>query len=118
MIDKTCLGDFLSSNQDHVWYFLSAVGAIGTLLVVHKALNTWRKEKKYDLTIENLAICNLAAQYIAALRYPASSTSEIKKEYQEELNKQTNGAKQKSATEALFIYQSRRDLHQDLFKIF
>ncbi|MDB4921342.1 hypothetical protein [Mucilaginibacter sp.] len=117
MIHVACISDFLSSNQDHIWYALSGLGAIGTLCVAFSALNTWRKEKEYDLVIENLAICNVAVQFIAALRYPASSTGEIKKEYQEEIDKRAiDDQKRKSAAEELFIYQSRRDRQQDLFE--
>ena len=77
------MGDFLINNQDHFWLALAGIGALGTLFVAFLALNTWNKEKKYELNIENLTICNVAVQYINALRYPASSTGEIKKEYRE-----------------------------------
>jgi len=117
MIGIACVWNFLSSNQDHIWYALSGLGAFGTLFVAFYALNTWRKEKEYDLVIENLAICNVAVQFIAALRYPASSTGEIKKEYQEEIDKQAiDDKRRKSAAEALFIYQSRRDRQQEIFE--
>jgi len=117
MIFVAFIWDFLSSNQDHIWYALSGLGAFGTLIVASFALNTWRKEKEYDLVIENLAICNVAVQFIGALKYPASSTGEIKKEYQEEIDKQAiDDRRRKSAAEALFIYQSRRDRHQEIFE--
>jgi hypothetical protein len=69
MITLCCFSNFLSTNQDHFWYAMSGVGATATLGVAFYALNTWRKEKDYDLVFQNLGTCNLAVQYIAALRY-------------------------------------------------
>lgn len=112
-----CLNNFLSLNHDHLWYALSGIGSMGTLVVAFFALNTWHKQKEYDLTIENLSSCNLAVYYIEALRFPASSTSEIKKEYAEEIAKRDfENNQEKSLTESLFIYQSRRDKHQIIFE--
>ena len=109
--------DFLFNNQDHFWLALAGIGAMGTLFVAYRALNTWNKEKKYDLDIENLAICNVAVQYIGALRYPASNTTEIKKEYQAEIDAQEfEDRAQRAAAEALYIYQSRRDRQQAIFE--
>jgi hypothetical protein len=112
-----CLSDFLSSNQDHFWYALSGIGATGTLFIAFFALNTWRKQKEYELIIENLSACNLAVYYIEAQRFPATSTSEIKKEYLEEIAKKTfENDREKGLAESLFIYQSRRDKYEAIFE--
>lgn len=102
-------------NQDHFWYALSGIGAIGTLIIARNALNTWQKEKEYDLIIENLTFSNTAVEFIDTLRYPVSSTNEINKEYLEEF-KQSNisNIQKRRALESLLIYQSRRDRQQDI----
>jgi len=67
--------------------------------------------------MQNLAICNVAVQYIHALRYPVSNTAEIKKEFLTELDAQVfEDRNQRSAMEGLYIYQSRRDRNQTIFE--
>jgi hypothetical protein len=74
-------------DWSHVWAALSALGSILTLTVAVKALNTWHREKQYDLTIENLALCNSVIQYIQYLRYPIAFDDEIiNHEYKKKLS--------------------------------
>jgi hypothetical protein len=114
------LWNWIGHNQDHFWSALSAIGAIGTLFIAYRALRIWHDEKQYDLSIENLALCNSAVRYIHNLRSTVSYSDEItNKEYIKELARieaESESVAVKRAAKSMFVYQSRKDKQANLYE--
>ncbi len=103
-------------NQDHIWYALAGFGAMGTLLIAYRALETWELEKKYDVTIDNLALCNVAVEFISFLRQPTNHNNEIKAEYQAILDSsELTDPQARYAERAVYLYYSRKEAKKDIY---
>lgn len=105
------------SSLDHLWYFLAAAASIGTFWVALKALKSWQHQKLYDLTIENLALCNVAVDLISFLRSPVSNDDEIKAEYLKAIdaNEESLDELSRRALKAWYLFESRRELKNESY---
>lgn len=104
----------LDINYGSLPDWLTVAATIATLYIAARALNTWKSEKLFDVSIKMLSLSRSAQGYIAGLRFALEFNGEIDPEIAKKYYEQYLDAPEEAKSHIVFL--SRRKAGDELFR--